>query len=234
MRRFNTPFGVQFQSTLPVGEATAAGFSSTPFLRHFNPRFPWGKRLPARRRRTTRTNISIHASRGGSDAWAISRGRRCLKFQSTLPVGEATFSPCGKPFGVLDFNPRFPWGKRRGSLPIPSPSFTFQSTLPVGEATREAPNSGSFQHISIHASRGGSDVIRTHKPETSSYFNPRFPWGKRRQVHDGFVVVVKISIHASRGGSDHLDEDNDAAWKKFQSTLPVGEATSAVFVKNVV
>ena len=82
--------------------------------RHFNPRFPWGKRR-ARQGETriikifqstlpvgeaTNTDrpqframlISIHASRGGSDAAGID--------------GEG---------GDENFNPRFPWGKRHRS-----------------------------------------------------------------------------------------------------------------------
>ena len=80
---------LEFQSTLPVGEATKrpplvfdvivisihasrggsdqASSEIASLSMHFNPRFPWGKRLPA------------------------PAGRKILfRFQSTLPVGEAT------------------------------------------------------------------------------------------------------------------------------------------------
>ena len=38
-----------------------------PLLKNFNPRFPRGKRLKAARVNAGLTQISIHASRGGSD-----------------------------------------------------------------------------------------------------------------------------------------------------------------------
>ena len=125
-------------------------------------------------------SISIHAPRGGSDyrcrchfpseqdfnprsPWGE---RRLLalcvfvaeRFQSTLPVGGATFtiitvptfsgisihaprggsddSPTKENGHTLYFNPRSPWGERRWMLPTGRYTTTFQSTLPVGGATR--------------------------------------------------------------------------------------------------
>ena len=83
----------------------------------------------------------------------------------------------------MDFNPRFPRGKRhgccnhalnggvisihasRGGSDVLKPAFDafgleFQSTLPAGEATAKAPHYHPTQKISIHASRGGSDRRR--------------------------------------------------------------------------
>ena len=79
-------------------------------------------------------SISIHASRGGSDPDYMGYFTLTVIFQSTLPVGEATDRPSGyvcnvsisihasrggsdlsirPPFlSQVDFNPRFPWGKR--------------------------------------------------------------------------------------------------------------------------
>ena len=103
-------------------------------------------------------------------------------FQSTLPVGGATYhratlplrksisihaprggSDCSVPVSdLLDlyFNPRSPWGERLQPL-------------------------SQYHHqdlISIHAPRGGSDY---GKSETSAYcsdFNPRSPWGERQHT----------------------------------------------------
>ena len=95
----------------------------------------------------------------------------------------------------------------------------------MGEATITSGDDGDVMIISIHASRGGSDVgqargvvaefdISIHASRGGSdmrpfdiktdkaNFNPRFPWGKRP---DGGIVhrcPDTISIHASRGGSD--------------------------------
>ena len=145
-----------FQSTLPVGEATkrreksmenekisihaSRGGSDKPvpmrafILVHFNPRFPWGKRLAKFLIKHNHVNISIHASRGGSDA--------------------------ERPLRQIDhrhFNPRFPWGKRLICFSLAVLISSFQSTLPVGEATRFLPKQQKRILISIHASRGGSD-----------------------------------------------------------------------------
>ena len=79
------------------------------------------------------------------------------RFQSTLPAGEATSSSQPLMRLALNFNPRFPRGKRP---PVPNPSgtyFEFQSTLPAGEATRNWP----------------------HWILSTVNFNPRFPRGKR-------------------------------------------------------
>ena len=79
--------------------------------------------------------ISIHAPRGGSDLIVFSPVFRSTVFQSTLPVGGATFC-CG--FGwflFTDFNPRSPWGERPVSPQALRLSVLFQSTLPVGGAT---------------------------------------------------------------------------------------------------
>ena len=55
----------------------------------------------------------------------------------------------------------------------------FQSTLPAGEATQAKLPCNKQVKISIHASRGGSDVF---------FLRP--------------LSLALISIHASRGGSD--------------------------------
>ena len=150
---------------------------------------------------------------------------RIIIFQSTLPVGEATLRE--------SFS-----GRRR----------IFQSTLPVGEATTTSSIRRCICAISIHASRGGSDVEKLRAGNAGNYFNPRFPWGKRLEASLMSDRPVIISIHASRGGSDRQHSARPARFrhfnprfpwgkrqsggksqwkmKKFQSTLPVGEATN--------
>ena len=152
-------------------------------MQDFNPRLPRGKRHHILKHRGHFLFISIHASREGSDSVfkeamelienfnpRFPRGKRLKTdwidqqndlFQSTLPAGEATT-----------------WPRRN------IPSLTgFQSTLPAGEATCTFPLCPDSHHISIHASRGGSDVKSPPPPEPTP-----------------------ISIHASRGGSDILKE----------------------------
>ena len=145
--------------------------------------------------------ISIHAPRGGSDAVSEHYLFNKNQFQSTLPVGGATWMQkafCGsRPY----FNPRSPWGERhsfcrpfrafrlfQSTLPVGGATFCphwftfsvlFQSTLPVGGATKLERTTKECAEISIHAPRGGSDHLLRGMP----------PQGE-------------ISIHAPRGGSD--------------------------------
>ena len=123
-----------FQSTLPVGGAT--------FLRVIIEK---------------RSNISIHAPRGGSD--------------STGKNSAAS---------AKDFNPRSPWGERLAIRHTADVGIVFQSTLPVGGATPDA----LYLYVCF------------------TYFNPRSPWGERL---NGKLVKRIFSV--------------------FQSTLPVGGAT---------
>ena len=100
----------------------------------------------------------------------------------------------------------------------------FQSTLPVGGATTasrkgklkriisiHAPRGGSDlvtlplesrKMISIHAPRGGSDKQFVQKSGQITYFNPRSPWGERPPSR---TTPANLLL--------------------FQSTLPVGGAT---------
>ena len=122
----------------------------------FNPRFPRGKRRPHPQRRTGRqefqstlpareatygiqqgvnhAQISIHASREGSDQAAVDMAADWYHFNPRFPRGKRRVLR-----GVLTvlrhFNPRFPRGKRR----------QFKGADPKELA------------ISIHASREGSD-----------------------------------------------------------------------------
>ncbi len=156
--RFFTP-EFEFQSTLPVGEATWPVDPAKTHDSYFNPRFPWGKRPLAKQSVKAAQKISIHASRGGSDHC------RC-RF---LPWPQ-------------HFNPRFPWGKRQKCPRSRPPRKRFQSTLPVGEATAAIFRENGTMKISIHASRGGSDRRYRHLRHAVFDFNPRFPWGKRPEI----------------------------------------------------
>ena len=145
-----------FQSTLPVGGATARDIP-IPGLRE----------------------ISIHAPRGGSDL--------CLLEQMLF---------------LFDFNPRSPWGERRYVAAQVAQSLIFQSTLPVGGATLVIGIVAHGLSISIHAPRGGSDSLLVALERVLWYFNPRSPWGERRNSYQFVTRASKISIHAPRGGSD--------------------------------
>ena len=100
------------------------------------------------------------------------------------------------------FNPRFPWGKRPQVSAAPSMPLLFQSTLPVGEATFSATEAGNAMTISIHASRGGSDLCDTRPISSNFLFQSTLPVGEATGRIKENNENVRISIHASRGGSD--------------------------------
>ena len=166
-----------FQSTLPLRGATVF-----PGQKVIKKKFQ--STLPLRGatrlfgfRRTTHL-ISIHAPLTGSDL--------------TIPWYLR---------GDMDFNPRSPYGERRGREPPPVVSVGFQSTLPLRGATtvwRACPIPMRFQstlplrgatleplrvvlgvEISIHAPLTGSDRRRPSGRAQSGDFNPRSPYGER-------------------------------------------------------
>ena len=226
-RQSNTRFAAAFQSTLPVGGATRSFLPLFLRVIYFNPRSPWGERRHLGVDQAHFLRISIHAPRGGSDFEIISHSGLHSTFQSTLPVGGATWACPASRHPASHFNPRSPWGERRAAaipsalsrgfqstLPVGGATgkmFTqtfhkplFQSTLPVGGATFKNYTSKRILIISIHAPRGGSDKIVKCIGGLRLYFNPRSPWGER---------LIKTAAHT--------------ATTRFQSTLPVGGATNS-------
>ena len=129
-----------FQSTLPAREATKGPAGKRWAMSYFNPRFPRGKR-PLTPPPPEKKEISIHASREGSDYSRFARTFRRVIFQSTLPAREATqkIQYCklpqtisihasregsdkylkGQILSFQNFNPRFPRGKRQYGQAVP-------------------------------------------------------------------------------------------------------------------
>ena len=143
-----------FQSTLPVGGATAvaAGRMYTPT--NFNPRSPWGERrakggiLMARKGFQSTLpvggatiiphgaipicTISIHAPRGGSDNCKTSQ----LDAQwISIHAPRGGSDPPGVCLQTIvrDFNPRSPWGERHGNKNGVVSAFNFNPRSPWGE-----------------------------------------------------------------------------------------------------
>ena len=140
---------------------------------------------------------------GGATSWSGETVSSLKVFQSTLPVGGATEDTAAQMMLLPDFNPRSPWGERLAMWDSWYRSNVFQSTLPVGGATLLHLGDRAALSISIHAPRGGSDLV--------------VDTNERHQI--------VISIHAPRGGSDRLDVAITLPSPVFQSTLPVGGAT---------
>ena len=149
----------QFQSTLPVGGATIAGKLMIRDTDGFQSTLPVGGATLHPPYTSNVLAISIHAPRGGSDVFPFSAALCACAFQSTLPVGGATPA---LPLSVLLQQ-------------------EFQSTLPVGGATLLGLSDDPQGYISIHAPRGGSDQSIFEQFPGELNFNPRSPWGERRE-----------------------------------------------------
>ena len=145
----------QFQSTLPVGGATRERFRYVPPHDRFQSTLPVGGATFEGLDKTGKgTLISIHAPRGGSDS------------ASRYPRTGGSY-----------FNPRSPWGERLQTKIKQDSVVIFQSTLPVGGATYCQGINRSFTRISIHAPRGGSDLIWANSWRPPVSFQSTLPVG---------------------------------------------------------
>ena len=184
---------------------------------------------------------------GGSDLRR--RPKRCIsyRFQSTLPVGEATgqchLQNLPKPY----FNPRSPRGGATFLRYHIFQHFPISIHAPRGGSDASHPSWDDVFGISIHAPRGGSDALNNQPFSAKTLFQSTLPAGgatndwegaaywKRISIHaprggsdefvEVYVGVAVISIHAPRGGSDHRHPTNQMYLLIFQSTLPAGGAT---------
>ena len=149
-----------FQSTLPAGEATTWPRRNIPSLTGFQSTLPAGEAT--------------------APVLAIMTYYRL--FQSTLPAGEATLRNNYTRRRSVNFNPRFPRGKRLFENLFTASFGLFQSTLPAGEAT--GMTSSRDLAPSFQSTLPAGEATIAHKLDKCvvSDFNPRFPRGKRHQI----------------------------------------------------
>ena len=152
-------------------------------------------------------DISIHAPRGGSDAAAVRPVPSEVQISIHAPRGGSDHGLSDRLYDrSAHFNPRSPRGERLAylthrtaksifqstlpaggatidAIPMLVDAAVFQSTLPAGGATKDNTSADNRGKISIHAPRGGSDVLRC-LPELANrnHFNPRSPRGERQFV----------------------------------------------------
>ena len=217
-----------------------------PSFFDFNPRSPWGERLPMQGLRCRRSlNFNPRSPWGERRLFPL-MFILTLLFQSTLPVGGATTRSSNR-----RTTSRISIHAPRGGSDNNQFEVRCQDYISI-----HAPRGGSDtvrsiwpqpRSISIHAPRGGSDFLFLHLLPIITNFNPRSPWGERhlhrplRDYQQGFqstlpvggatlcsvpaVLDTLISIHAPRGGSDNVSDEIKSVNGIFQSTLPVGGAT---------
>ena len=125
------------------------------------------------------------------------------------------------------FNPRTPYGVRRGMWATSQKRTSFQSTHPVWGATFDSVvSAGRGRNISIHAPRMGCDAY-TLRASTLlcriSIHAPRMGCDHQRRR---FANDSQISIHAPRMGCDTTYGKKTTSEHEFQSTHPVWGATN--------
>ena len=188
-----------FQSTLPAGEATSQSPLSGGREFLFQSTLPAGEATLRQTVTTVQTAISIHASRGGSDWNGTAASRPGWDFNPRFPRGKRLPCIAAAESGV-DFNPRFPRGKRH-QLPH----------LLAGGL-----------HISIHASRGGSDFFEIGGLPFDDISIHASRGGSDQEPKQG-DAPAGISIHASRGGSDLLIQWDVRRHPDFNPRFPRGK-----------
>ena len=147
----------------------------------------------------------------------------CREFQSTHPVWDATNAD---DLWVADLQISIhasrmgcdePWGRRADG------EQKFQSTHPVWDATLFDAKSATHEGISIHASRMGCDWFACGFFRLFFYFNPRIPYGMRRDLVTVTQSANPISIHASRMGCDYASTAPDNIFPDdFNPRIPYG------------
>ena len=185
-----------FQSTRPIRGATGAAPCRRRSGLHFNPRAPYGARLPEQQLVAVddvisihaphtgrdlgglllqpRDQISIHAPHTGRDVDPRRRWTALLYFNPRAPYG-ARLQPHRTEVRLTDFNPRAPYGARPTSTRVRSSSSRFQSTRPIRGATRRDGAAGARPNISIHAPHTGRDDIITDEETLELLFQSTRP-----------------------------------------------------------
>ena len=192
----------------------------------FNPLFPYGKRRRFLPDTQQCTKISIHSSHTGRDERfrRTSTGRR--NFNPLFPYGKRLWEPTEASFHVTisihsSHTGRDFLDRRKAFLQL-----RFQSTLPIREETGwigELPAmSAYFNPLFPYGKRRDRDLRTCEK---RGHFNPLFPYGKR--LCPGGLGLVRriISIHSSHTGRDGVRITAIQILVLFQSTLPIREET---------
>ena len=148
------------------------------------------------------------------------------QFQSTLPVGGATKS-ASMSAGASTISIHAPrGGSDEDEKAAAMFKREFQSTLPVGGATEVlllAPRSPRFQST---LPVGGATTSSRSTTTRTEYFNPRSPWGERL-VWATLCAGAPLNFNPRSPWGERLN--NTMIMRTmctFQSTLPVGGATT--------
>ena len=98
---------------------------------------------------------------------------------------------------------------------------------PRGGSDDRSHISASWVSISIHAPRGGSDSLRSAARGWPRHFNPRSPWGERPRDLARYPRLGGFQSTLPVGGATS-NPNWGGKMAVFQSTLPVGGATHSL------
>ena len=169
---------------------------------NFNQRSPYEERPPGHRVQQSCGGISIHAPHTGSDK-DRNRDRSVRRISIHAPHTGSDGTLTTGTAHTSYFNPRSPYGERRGRDPGLTAHGGFQSTLPIWGATGVLmPDSGTISFQSTLPIRGATVSVQDGHDE------------------------ARISIHAPHTGSDR-EVLKSRTSSPFQSTLPIRGATTA-------
>ena len=210
----------------PLAGSDSTARRAAPRRPSFNPRSPCGERLvelaavePAL------VGVSTHAPLAGSDSDRLRRrltrtsfnprspcGERLhktrgqivlVRFQPTLPLREATWSPSTAMWRSAGFNPRSPCGERRLQDVLVVVLRVVSTHAPLaGSDDREGGPLAVGLDVSTHAPLAGSDPRRRPFGCGTGCFNPRSPCGERRARAQAEGRAQHVSTHAPLAGSD--------------------------------
>ena len=234
-----------FNPRAPYGARRPDMYCCSRLTWNFNPRAPYGARPAGRPHGRQRSQISIHAPHTGRDNTRPFRATGHFIFQSTRPIRGATICRSARRSAHGDFNPRAPYGARRGAGSIRLGGGYFNPRAPYGARLSVRWYSPKCSGISIHAPHTGRDFlcklakngntsISIHAPHTgrdftlSAFryrmpnFNPRAPYGARLRLHDNAHGSQPISIHAPHTGRDNCQNSQILHKIYFNPRAPYG------------
>ena len=168
--------------------------------------------------------ISIHSSHTGRDGAKMEKTVLATAFQSTLPIREETVARHSRA-PPIEFQSTLPI--REETRQAIKAQIAELISIHSSHTGRDPPcwRREGTRNISIHSSHTGRDFvdgaviavpgISIHSSHTGrdsgteisiygvrAYFNPLFPYGKRRLLAHGEAQECEISIHSSHTGRD--------------------------------
>ena len=220
----------EFQSTLPIRGATMMPFASCRLV-------PISIHAPHTGSDLHDADgdevllISIHAPHTGSDLHDAD-GDEVLLISIHAPHTGSDWSSGAPRTRRSHFNPRSPYGERRGRAPPADPRADFNPRSPYGERLSSVLLFEEASVISIHAPHTGSDG-RARAGEDPGHISIHAPHtGSDVAVVLGQLVCA-ISIHAPHTGSDCSTLYSCSPTSILQSTLPIRGATIVWMVSPV-